>query len=59
LRGVTGTSKKGIALANIKNAEIRDIRVTGYSGPLIGAYGVTGTGLAGAAPIEAPKLPEP
>jgi len=59
LVNVTGTASKGISLANIKNAEIRDIKVTGYAGPLIGISNVTGNGLDGAAAIAAPKLPDP
>jgi polygalacturonase len=59
LTNVTGTCAKGISLANVKNAEIRDVKVTGFSGPLIGIYNVTGKGLEGAAAIEGPKVPEP
>lgn len=58
LVNVTGTCKKGIALANIKNAKLRNINVTGFSGPLLSTYNVSGTGLQGAASIDAPKLPE-
>ncbi|WP_324672113.1 glycoside hydrolase family 28 protein [Hymenobacter sp. GOD-10R] len=56
---VTGTCAKGIALANIKKAKLRDIKVTGFSGPLLSIYNVTGSGLEGAATIEPPKLPDP
>ena len=59
LSDVTGTCGKGITLCNVKNADIRRIRVTGYSGPLIGSHNVTGKGLAGAAAIDAPKVPDP
>jgi len=59
LTNVTGTCSKGISLANITNAEIRDIKVTGYSGPLIGIHNVTGTGVDGAAAIGPPKLSDP
>ncbi|HJQ32456.1 MAG TPA: glycosyl hydrolase family 28 protein [Pyrinomonadaceae bacterium] len=59
LINVTGTASKGISLANIRNAKLRDINVNGYTGPLLGVYNVTGSGLKGAAAIEAPKLPEP
>jgi polygalacturonase len=59
LANVTGTCAKGISLANIKNAEIRDIKVTGFAGPLIGAHNVSGRGLEGAAQIDGPRLPEP
>jgi polygalacturonase len=56
LANVTGTCGKGIALANIKNADIRDVRVTGFVGSLIGVHNVTGKGLEGAAQIDGPKL---
>ncbi len=55
---VTGTRAKGISLANIRHADIRDVKVTGYSAPLIGINNVTGEGLEGAATIEPPKIPE-
>jgi polygalacturonase len=58
LSNVTGTCKKGIFLANIKNAKIKNINLTGYTGPLISAYNVTGSGLDGAATLDAPKLPD-
>ncbi|HLQ76555.1 MAG TPA: glycosyl hydrolase family 28 protein [Terriglobia bacterium] len=41
LTNVTGTVKKGIALANVANAKIRDIHVTGYDGGLITMTNVT------------------
>jgi len=56
---VSGTCGKGIALANIKNAQLSHITVTGYSGPLLGTYAVTGKGLEGAVSIDPPKVPEP
>ena len=59
LANVTGTCAKGISLANIKNAEIRDVKVTGFAGPLISVNNVSGRGLDGAAQIAGPKLPEP
>ena len=58
LTNVTGTCSSGIALANVKNAVIRNIKVTGYSGPLISIANVTGTGLAGAVAIDPSKLPK-
>jgi polygalacturonase len=58
LENVTGTCAKGISLANIKNARIKDINVTGYTGPLISINNVTGKGLNGAATIDAPKVLE-
>jgi hypothetical protein len=59
LADVTGTCAKGIALANIKDADIRRIRVSGYAGPFIGVHNVTGKGLSGAAAIDEPKVPPP
>jgi polygalacturonase len=62
LANVTGTCASGVALANVKNAVIRNIKVTGFSGPLLSIANVTGTGLAGAVPIDPsklPKVPEP
>jgi polygalacturonase len=58
LEYVTGTCAKGISLANIKNAKLSNINVTGYSGPLLGINNVTGTGLQDAVHIESPKTPE-
>jgi polygalacturonase len=51
----SGTCEKGISLANVKGAEIRNISVTGFSGPLIGIHNVTGKGLRDAVQIEGPK----
>jgi polygalacturonase len=59
LTNVTGTCSKGISLANIKHAELRNIKVTGFTGPLLSTYNVTGTGLTGAVPLPAAKIPEP
>ncbi len=59
LINVSGTCKKGIALANAKNAEIRNVKVTGFTGPLISIHNVTGKGLEGAVEIEGPKVPPP
>jgi polygalacturonase len=58
LTGVTGTCTKGIALANVKGAEIRGVKVTGLAGPLLAVHNVTGKGLEGAASVDGPKLPE-
>ena len=59
LTNVTGTCAKGIYLANIRKADIKNINVTGYAGPLLNISNVTGTGLAGAATIAAPNAGEP
>jgi polygalacturonase len=58
LTGVTGNCAKGISLANIRNAELRDIRVTGFSGPLVSTVNVTGRGIEGAAALAPPKEPD-
>ncbi len=42
---VTGTCQKGIALANIVHAELRDIHVTGYEAPFLTQTNVQGIGL--------------
>ena len=47
LANVSGTCAKGISLANVKQAVIKDIKVTGFSGPLLSISNVTGVGLAG------------
>ena len=62
LTNVTGTCAKGIELAYVKGATLRNVKVTGFSGPLISTQEVTGTGLAGAAkldPAKMPKVPDP
>jgi len=58
LTNVTGTCGKGISLANIRHAELKNINVTGFAGPLLSTYNVTGTGLTGAVPLEPKKTPE-
>ncbi len=59
LADVSGTCAKGISLANIRRAEVRNIHVTGFSGPLLSISNVTGKGLEGAVKIEPPKVGEP
>ena len=57
---MTGTCGKGILLANMKHVELKDIKVTGFSGPLLSTQNVTGKGLEGAVPLtETVKMPEP
>lgn len=55
---VTGDCSKGISLANIRKAEIRNLKVTGSSGPLLSIHNVSGKGLDGAVMIDGPKLPD-
>jgi len=55
---VTGTCKKGMFLANMTDATLRDIHVSGLAGPLLSIHNVTGTGLEGAVfftPTTAPS----
>lgn len=59
LTNVTGTCKKGIELANVKNVHLSGIEVTGFDGPLLAIADVTGTGLTGAAKLDTTKLPKP
>jgi polygalacturonase len=58
LVNVSGTGAKGIALANMKNVEIRNVELSGLAGPLLGIYNVTGKGLERAIVIPAPKVPD-
>lgn len=59
LTNVTGSCKKGISLANIEDAKLKNINVTGFDGPLISVYNVSGSGLEKAAKLEALKVPAP
>lgn len=45
LQDVTGTCTKGVKLANITGAEIRNLRVSGYGGALLSTTNVQGSGL--------------
>ena len=58
LTNVTGTCAKGITLANMKDVVIRNVKVTGFVGPLLSISNVTGVGLAGAATIDPAKMPK-
>jgi hypothetical protein len=58
LVNVSGDCGAGISLANIRHAEIHNIHVTGYSGPLLATHNVTGRGLQAAVAIDGPKLPD-
>jgi len=55
---VTGTCTQGISLANMRNVVLRNIHVTGLTGPLLRTHNVHGIGLTGAVAIDAPKLPD-
>jgi polygalacturonase len=59
LSNISGTCGKGILLANVNHAELKNINVTGFTGPLLSTYATTGKGLAGAAVLDAPKEADP
>jgi Glycosyl hydrolases family 28 len=59
LANITGTCAKAISLANVKNADIKKIEISGFKGAFLSIANVTGTGLAGATTIDPPKLPDP
>ncbi len=59
LEDVSGTCARGMQLANMQDVRLAAIHVTGYTGPLLSTYRVSGRGLEGAVPMDAPKLPDP
>jgi polygalacturonase len=52
LSNITGACKKGITLANIRDAVLRGIQATGFDGPLLAIDNTTGSGLKGAVPLK-------
>lgn len=54
LANIRGTCAKGISLANITGVDIRDIEVSGFDGPLLRTHNVSGSGIAGASPLQSP-----
>ncbi len=52
LDNIRGTCRKGISLANVRDAALGGIRVSGFSGPLLAIDNTTGSGLAGAVALE-------
>jgi polygalacturonase len=52
LENVSATCRRGIVLANITDAQVRDIRAACTNGPLLTIANVTGTGLEGARKIS-------
>lgn len=63
-QNIKGECRKGIRLANVKNASIRNISVSGFEGSLLGVYNVSGKGLEDADSIVfphkiGPPVPEP
>ncbi len=57
LENISGTCAKGISLANAVHVSVKNIHVTGFSGPLLSIANVTGKGLEGATTVDAPKVP--
>jgi polygalacturonase len=55
LENITGVCAKGITMQHVNHALLRNIHVTGFSGALLSTNAVTGTGLEGAAPYNAPE----
>ncbi len=45
LLNITGNCQKGITLVNIRNAVLRGINVTGFTGPVVSTTDTTGSGL--------------
>jgi polygalacturonase len=58
LANITGSCAKGMALANVRDARLSNIHVSGFDGPLLATLNVTGLGLAGAAEAEVAKIPD-
>jgi polygalacturonase len=54
LENVTGVCAKGIFLQHVNQAILKNINVTGFTGPLLATNAVTGVGLDGAVPYVAP-----
>jgi polygalacturonase len=57
IENLSGTCRKGMTLVNIKRAELSDIKVEGFSGPLLATENVTGNGLEGAVPYQPTPKP--
>jgi len=59
IAGISGTARTGIQLAHVRNAVLKNINVTGVSGPMLQTYDVHGVGLERAMPLPAPNTPGP
>jgi polygalacturonase len=59
LANITGTSQHGMTLVNVKDAVVKDVKVTGITGPLLSVSAVTGTGVDDAAPYTPPAARGP
>ena len=58
LVNLTGTCRSGITLANMKDVVVRQVKVTGFDGPLLSINNIAGVGLAGTAKIDPAKMPK-
>jgi hypothetical protein len=54
LTNISGTATRGITLHHVRDAVIRDLTVTGLTGPLLAIRDVTGSGIEGAAEYAPP-----
>jgi polygalacturonase len=54
LSNISGTASKGITLVHVRDADLKDIRVTVANGPLLAINDTTGTGLENAEKYVAP-----
>lgn len=52
LKNISGSCKRGISLANITNAALENIHVTGFEGQFLSQTNVQGTGLGDSKPSE-------
>lgn len=57
LDGITGTCSRGISIANARHVDIRNLSLTGYTGPLLSIANVQGKGLKDAQVTTAPAVP--
>jgi polygalacturonase len=48
IENVKGDCEKGMTIVNVTNAQLKNINVTGFSGPLLSTANVSGSGLDGA-----------
>lgn len=56
---VSGSCTKAMMLANVRNASLKNITVSGFSGPLLRASNVTGRSMPKAEPMPPPKATVP
>jgi polygalacturonase len=54
IENISGTCAKGISMQYVKQALLRKLQVTGFSGPLLSTNAVSGKGLGGAVPYTPP-----